>query len=595
MKPRIPKGASPKIAARVALGASFIFLILTLVLVVSGLGPQIARGLYHKFMDRTVQPVSPDLALAATVGVTVDVNAGRHLISPLIYGMAFAPPDYLTDLRIPLNRWGGNDKSRYDWVPGNAENAARDWGFRNRFATDGTVPSRPSSAADRFVAANKAHGAATLLTVPTLGWVAHDTDNAHASVDVPASGGPGLAGAEGPIAGYDPAENRRRTSVRSVARKGAAFVDAPTLAGGMVYQDEWIAHLKKAFGDGAHGGVRLLAMDNEPDLWETTHTDVHPARMGYDDVLHNFLDYATAVKDVDSTALVTGPVSWGWTGYNYSALDRGDDNFHTAADRARHGGQPFLLWFLTQVHAHDAKTGRRSLDVLDVHFYPQGNGLYPGQPDDGAGARRLRATRSLWDPSYTDESWIGEPLRLIPRLQEWIDSGYPGTRLGITEWNFGNDAQIDGGLAVADVLGIYGRENVYLANYWAYPPQNSPGYLAYKLYRSPDGHGSGFGDMACAAASADNNRLSCYAATDRRTGALTLMLINKMLKGTITAPLTLRGVSVSGTVKIWRCDADNAKEIRAFSLRSLPAALTLPPQSMTLLRLRMLPGRRLNP
>jgi hypothetical protein len=130
---------------------------------------------------------------------------------------------------------------------------------------------------------------------------------------------------------------------------------------------------------------------------------------------------------------------------------------------------------------------------------------------------------------------------------------------------------------------------VYLANYWAYPPKNSPGYLAYKLYRSPDGHGSGFGDMACAAASADNNRLSCYAATDRRTGALTLMLINKMLKGTITAPLTLHGVSPNGAVKIWRCDADNAKEIRAFSLRSLPVALTLPPQSMTLLRVRTRP------
>jgi hypothetical protein len=589
MKPRVPKGDSPKFALKIALGAGVVFVILALALIVSGRGPQFARGLYHKFKERTAQTVPPDLSLAATVGVTVDVNTGRHPISSLIYGMAFAPPDYMTDLRLPLNRWGGNDKSRYNWVQGNASNAARDWGFRNRFAADGTVSSRPSSAADRFVAANKAHGAATLLTVPTLGWVARDTDNAHASVDVPASGGPGLAGAAGPIAGYDPAENRRRTSVRSAARKATAFVDAPALAGGTVYQDEWIAHLKKAFGDGAHGGVRFLAMDNEPDLWETTHTDVHPARMGYDDVLHNFLDYAAAVKNVDSTVLVTGPVSWGWAGYNYSALDRGGDNFHTAADRARHGGQPFLLWFLTQVHAHDAKTGRRTLDVLDVHYYPQGEGLYPGQPGEEADARRLRATRSLWDPSYTDESWIGEPLRLIPRLSEWIAAGYPGTRLGITEWNFGNDAQIDGGLAVADVLGIYGRENVYLANYWAYPPKNSPGYLAYKLYRSPDGHGSGFGDMACAAASADNNRLSCYAATDRRTGALTLMLINKMLKGTITAPLTLHGVSPNGAVKIWRCDADNAKEIRAFSLRSLPVALTLPPQSMTLLRVRTRP------
>ncbi len=64
-------------------------------------------------------------------------------------------------------------------------------------------------------------------------------------------------------------------------------------------------------------------MDNEPDLWDSTHTDVHPARMGDDDLLRTFLDYAAAVKAVDPDAQVTGPVSWGWTGYEYSPLDRG--------------------------------------------------------------------------------------------------------------------------------------------------------------------------------------------------------------------------------------------------------------------------------
>jgi len=533
----------------------------------------------------------PDLSLppapiAATVAITVNAQAGRHPISPFIYGMGMAPEDYILDLRLPLNRWGGNDKTRYNWVLGNAENAARDWGFRNRVAANAPLPPVPSSAADAFVRADHAHGAATLLTVPTIGWVARDADNGNASSNVPGNGGPGLAGADGPVAGYDPAGNRSRTSVRSVARKGAPFVDNPTLSGGVVYQDEWIHHLKKTFGDGAHSGVQFYAMDNEPDLWDSTHTDVHPARMGYDDVLHNFLDYAAAVKAVDPTALITGPVSWGWVGYNHSALDRGDDNFKISADTARHGGELFLPWFLKQVRAHDSKTGRRTLDVLDVHFYPQANGVYGGgQTDKATQALRLRATRSLWDPAYGDESWVGVPLRLIPRLNEWIASGYPGTRLGITEWNFGADSHINGGLAIADVLGIYGRENVYLADYWAYPNKDSPGYLAFKLYRNPDGRGNGFGDVACTAASADQGRLSVYAATDSRTGEMTLMVINKMAKATITAPLVIRGVSPVGTVKMWRCDADNPKGITVFPPAPLRSALTLPPQSMTLLRL----------
>ena len=95
-------------------------------------------------------------------------------------------------------------------------------------------------------------------------------------------------------------------------------------------------------------------------------------------LLRNFLDYATAVKAVDPSAMITGPVSWGWTGYNDSPLDRGSDLYHTHADRTRHGGEPFLLWFLKGVRAHDARTGQRSLDVLDVHFYPQWGSGFSG-------------------------------------------------------------------------------------------------------------------------------------------------------------------------------------------------------------------------
>ena len=535
-------------------------------------------------------PSLPSAPTAATVAVTVNAGVGRHPISPFIYGMAMAPEDYVSDLRLPLNRWGGNDKTRYNWVQGNAENAAHDWGYRNRSATNATPPPGPSSAADAFVRADRAHGAATLLTVPTIGWVARDADNANASANVPNGGGEGLNGVDGAVAGYDPAANRARTSVRSAARKGAPFTDTPTLAGGVVYQDEWVHHLKTTFGDGAHGGVQFFAMDNEPDLWDSTHTDVHPARMGYDDVLRNFLEYAPAVKAVDPTALVTGPVSWGWTGYNYSALDRGTDNFHTHTDQNHHGGDPFLLWFLKRVHAHDAQAGRRSLDVLDVHYYPQGASVFGGQNDKATQALRLRSTRSLWDPTYQDESWIAAPVNLIPRLKGWIGTGYPGTRLGLTEWNFGNDSHMNGGLAIADALGIFGRENLYLADYWAYPDKDSPGYLAFKLYRNADGRGNGFGDIACTASSADQGRLSAYAATDSRTGELTLMLVNKMSKATITAPLVIHGIAPAGTVKMWRCDADNPKQIVVFPPAPLRAVLTLPPQSVTLLRVPLKAG-----
>jgi alpha-L-arabinofuranosidase len=50
-----------------------------------------------------------------TANVTVNVNAGRHPIDPRIYGIAYGTTAQLTDLHVPLNRYGGNNTSRYNW------------------------------------------------------------------------------------------------------------------------------------------------------------------------------------------------------------------------------------------------------------------------------------------------------------------------------------------------------------------------------------------------------------------------------------------------------------------------------------------------
>jgi len=65
-----------------------------------------------------------------------------------------------------------------------------------------------------------------------------------------------------------------------------------------------------------------------------------------------------------------------------------------------------------------------------IRDYPQASGVSLS-PAGGAStqALRLRSTRSLWDPSYTDESWIGEPVRLVPRMHDWVSANYAGTKL----------------------------------------------------------------------------------------------------------------------------------------------------------------------
>ena len=45
-----------------------------------------------------------------------DVAAGRHTISPDIYGMNFTPDDLATQLKIPLNRWGMHNQAGMMYV-----------------------------------------------------------------------------------------------------------------------------------------------------------------------------------------------------------------------------------------------------------------------------------------------------------------------------------------------------------------------------------------------------------------------------------------------------------------------------------------------
>lgn len=520
----------------------------------------------------------------AETATTVRVLVGQPLraISPLIYGVASAKQEELSFLRPTLHRWGGNPSSRYNWELGNAWSSARDWEFRNgSFGNDAAEDRQPSGVADSFIRQSRAIGAEPVLTIPALGWVARD-----ASTETRSSGVPG-AGAE---AGYDPTANRRATSVASHPRKGAPFSDAPDLGDDAVYQDEWVHHLVKRFGGAAGGGVKYYAIDNEPDLWDVTHTDVHPTRPGYDDVLERFLAYATAIKDVDPAAKILGPALSGWTGYLYSSKDRGADNFRTHADRRAHGDQPFLPWWLEQVKKHDDRAGRRTLDVLDVHYYPQGEQVFwgGGGTDAATNALRLRSTRALWDPQYVDESWIKDTVRLIPRLREWIDRYYPGTQLAIGEWNWGAEKTMNGALAVADVLGIFGREGVDLAAYWTSPPAGSPAAHAFRLYTGGGMTGGAFGDQALPVQSgAPEDEVAIYAARDTARGDVALVTINKRSDRQARVSVVVEGSGMGSQARVTTLDGSSPapRDGGTVALSGRQLSLTLPPSSMTLIRI----------
>lgn len=419
-----------------------------------------------------------------------------HRISPWVYGMAFAPDaDYAREHGVTVVRWGGNATTLYN-PAAEVTNLAADWYFENY----------GSGSAEDFVATWEAEGVAAFLSVPALGRVAAD--------DLACGFSVAKYGAQQAV---DP----WRTDCGNGVRPDGSLVTGNDPDDHTVPWDETDA---AAWVAGMSTPPTILAVGNELDIASSTHRDVHPDPVGYDELADTWYRYASALRAAHPGAVLAGPSSCCWWYYWNSAAGE--------ADKAAHGGVDLLPWWLDEVAARDAAAGVRTLDLFDVHYYP--DGVYNDDDDVATAERRLRSTRSLWDPTYTDEGWIGtdtwatqtqpspNEVQLVPRMRALIDAHYPGTAFGLTEWNWGAEDELSGGLAVADVLGILGREGVDVATYWTAPEPGTPAAEAFRVYRS----GVPFGDEALPVYADDADRLGVYAARTA-SGELTVVVVNK--------------------------------------------------------------------
>jgi hypothetical protein len=397
-------------------------------------------------------------------------------ISPLIYGVGGIADPW--PLGVTARRWGGNPTTRYNWEK-NTYNTAKDWYFKN---ADGSP-----DGFEGFIEENRAHGVRSTLTVPIIGWVAKDGHSY--AFPVKTFGKQQSIAPENPDIGNGVTPEGReilpgRPTITSVASTPASI-------------GNWVRKNRERDLN-RDRGVDSYILDNEPMLWNSTHRDVHPQPTTYDELLERTIDYGTAIRQADPGAEIAGPAEWGWLAYHYSARDVAAGLF-LRPDRRAHGDVPLIPWYLRKLREHEQKTRVKLLDILDVHFYPMGEGIgitTGGRTDVTTSSRRIRSTRSLWDPLYTDESWVNERMRVLPLLRDWIADNYPGLKISIGEWNFGAENHMSGGLAVAEVLGRFGQEGVFSAYSWGGPVGRSPAAWAFRAYRNFDGQGGRFLDWA---------------------------------------------------------------------------------------------------
>jgi hypothetical protein len=516
--------------------------------------------------------VLSSLTCAATIEVAIDLAADRRAVQSGIFGVSGSPD--LDRVAYPLLRWGGNSTTRYNWQA-DVHNTASDWFFMNIPDGNGT-PS--SSSLEAQLASTFAAGSQPLLTLSTIGWVPKPVQQKRWGFSVVkygpqlqtecsyfGSNPPSWCTADAGNGTCNPAQNQTVHCNAAGRIVGNDPLDTSDPADAQT-QRAWIAHLQQRFGTAADGGVRYYALDNEPMLWNSTHRDVHPQPLTYDEIWQRTVTYASAVKVQDPQAKVFGPVTWGYCDLFGSAAD----NCIDGSDRAAHGGIPFVDWYLRQVCSYQAQHGVRLVDYLDLHYYPQGSGVVDfSDPPNGSetaevSARRLRSLKELYDPNWDSQSWISDlgnsspwhysRPQVLRRVRAWIDASCPGTGLAITEYNWGADNGASSALAQVEALAIFAREGVDIAARWVAPLADSLVERAFRLYLDFDGEGSTVSGDSVRAVSADIDTLGAYAFHQPGEG-IRVVLVNKATAAN-AARIDL-GSALTGPWKLYQFTAAN--------------------------------------
>lgn len=444
------------------------------------------------------------------MAVKVELSGEGKPISPYIFGInEYGHQNDLKTVRVNAVRQGGNRMTGYNWE-NNASNAGSDW----KYSSDNNLSTSdaPADCAQQLSKEAARYGIGYKMTTLQLaGYVAADQD--------------------GTVTEAETAPSKRWNAVKMT--KGSDFATEPDLTDGVVYMDEFVNYVIGKLGDSqSETGIQGYSLDNEPALWSSTHSRIHPKPVGMKELSDISAEAAAAVKKLDPKAEIFGPALYGYTAFDHLAdTDSSDEWEKIKADGGYHW---YIDYYLDAMKQASEKAGTRLLDVLDIHYYSEScrNGT----------ADRLQSVRTLYEKGFSENSWIGqwcmENVPILPTVQNSIDTYYPGTKLAITEYNFGGDDEPSGAIAQAEALGCYADANVYFASLWGGSDYILSGL---RLYTNYDGKGGCFGETLMPASTGDVSKSSAYAAKNKDASLVTVMVTNKDLNAAEHTVITLAG------------------------------------------------------
>jgi hypothetical protein len=518
--------------------------------------------------------------LTADVTITID-PAKNKLISPYIYGINFYNGVSGTPPLLTFDRAGGNRWTAYNWET-NASNAGSDYFYQNdSYLSSSNVP---AEAVRSFVAGDQGAGLASLVTFQLQGYVSADES--------------------GPVARPFPNLSRFKQVIEKKSTKDATpFTINPPTTDAYVYMDEFAWALDQKFpGQGIFGAAAglpgttpahptFISLDNEPDLWNSTHEEVQGStNTSSDNHLAKTVTLSKALKDQFPNVVIFGPVNYGFNGI-YSWQGEAGAGFSST------------FWFadkyLAGIKTASTAYGKPLVDVYDFHWYSEATdgttrviNMNGASLTDAQVQAIVQSPRSLWDTTFKENSWItnsvlGGPIYILRRLQAKIDAANPGMKIAITEYENGGFNHIAGTIAQADNLGVFGSEGVFAANFW--PPGGTYSYAlaGFRAFRGFDGASANFGDTSLQTTSSSVKDVVVYASSDSATpGRFVFVAINRSNATKVTA---INGQSLIGTAHLYQMTAASSAGqtvVQPVSIGTMPLSgssltITLPAYSVT--------------
>ncbi len=513
----------------------------------------ITFGACSNSKERTTVTVPSDIYASSSydMNIRIDFSEETKDISPYIYGInQYGNESNYTQADFTAVRQGGNRMTAYNWE-NNASNAGSDW----KYSSDSNLSSSnvPGACVTKLSNDSASYGIEYKITTLQLaGYVAADK--------------------KGIIRENESAPSARWNEVRLT--KDGEFSDSPDLSDGIVYMDEYVNFIINTLGDSnSETGIQGYSLDNEPALWNHTHSKIHPDPVSIEELTEKSVEMAYAVKQLDPNAEIFGPALYGYTAYDHLADDESSSEWEQLKEQ--NGYHWYIDCYLDQMKKASDEKGVRLLDVLDIHYYSESA---RNDADD-----RVQSVRTLYEEDFSENSWIGqwcmENVPILPTIQKSIDTYYPETKLAITEYNFGGE-DLSATIAEAEALGCYADAGVYFASIWGGNPYQFAGI---RLYTNYDGNGGKFGDKLLSTTTDDVSKSSAYSAKNDDSSMVTLMITNKDTEKNENAVISLENVSEEYTAAAVYAVYGDSSEIRLIDVVEFSdtnsLSVTLPPYS----------------